>query len=953
MIIVPSRQQVNNTLVIVASQARVRRPVSAKLSNPKQRLSNVIIAESPGINGMSVERAPDQGVHAFSKLGRRSDEIIITKNKVFSCSLDTGGDCSLISDQTVTRWNLTRTPRKLELSGLGGCTITSTEIVETLVSLKAVDFICTLHIVNDGDMPTDVLIGRDVMDHGLAFTYDAEGLKVDIQTGLTGADRSRLLDLLDKFERNITTGIQLTTINNADLTIKLKRDATFFYRPYRMFLAERKKVREIIEGLLKHQIIQPSNSQYASPTLLVRKNENEDRMCHDFRRLNELTVKDRYPIPRIDDQLDRLGNGIFFTSLDMASGFYQVPIAKESRDKTSFVTPDGQYEYLRMLFGLANAPATFQRAINNALGNLRYTITLVYLDDVLIPSKTIDEGLRNLQVVLQALTSAGFSLNYKKCRFFETKIEYLGREISASGIRPTDKKIEALTQCPVPNCIKQVRQFVGLANYFRRCILAFSIQMSPITALMKKDAAWNWTSECELARVKIITILTSKPILKIFDHEKPTELHTDASSIGVAAILMQWDGENRVVVAYFSKKNSVQESKRHSYEFETLAVVTAVKHFRCYLLGIKFKVVTDCDAVKSTMVKRHINGRVARWWTYLQDFEFEIEYRAGKKLAHVDYLSRNLVMIMRRNCIPWLVAEQAKEDEVQKMIKEIRENQNAEMRKLYTVKDDGQRYVLSLVDEFTKFCILKSAPAANAVNIIAMLELQTSLFCAAKLVHVDRGKAFDSNIVSGYCTLTGTRIHYTTTGNHRGIASATGFTPLELLTGRTDVPRTDAVAEAVSITSDESIDEKRQLAIKRSQLYAEKYTEKWNEEHRPMIEFDVSDLVCIKSNNTQGKLRKAYDGPFKVIGTPDNHRYELHNLQTGRKVIRSSDQMRRWPTQSEQTAHVVKLRILLAVYSATKSCNGICFFCWVCIQQQSPAMESAFSVGCVFSNKVL
>lgn len=255
-----------------------------------------------------------------------------------------------------------------------------------------------------------------------------------------------------------------------------------------------------------------------------------------FRPLNAITIEDRYPLPRIDDQIDGLANAKYFTALDMTSGYYQIPISNESVEKTVFVTSDGHYEFLRMPFGLCNAPAVFQRAVHKALGPLKDTIAFVYLDDILIPSVDKEEGLTRLRQVFQVLELSRFSINLKKCQFFKTSIAYLGRVISNDRVQSSPKKTEALSNSLPPQNVKQVRQFLGLAGYFRKFVAGFATNSAPISNLLKKNVPFLWTESCEQARLKIIQLLITEPVLVIYDANRSTELHTDASAIGIVAV---------------------------------------------------------------------------------------------------------------------------------------------------------------------------------------------------------------------------------------------------------------------------------------------------------------------------------------------------------------------------------------------------------------------------------
>lgn len=256
-------------------------------------------------------------------------------------------------------------------------------------------------------------------------------------------------------------------------------------------------------------------------------------------------------------------------------------------------------------------------------------------------SETAEEGLHNLNLVLKRLTDAGFSLNIAKCSFLKTSVQFLGNVVENGTVKPSPLKIQALAESAVPKTVKELRQFNGLAGYFRKFVPNFSKIMIPLYELTKSNKPWKWTETQEKARKEIISRLTSSPLLTIFDPDLPTELHTDASALGYGAVLIQRQNQTPHVIGYFSMRTTSAESKYHSYELETLAVVKAIKHFRHFLYGRQFKVVTDCNSLKASRHKKELTPRVHRWWSFLQSFEFEVEYRKGEKLAHADYFSRN------------------------------------------------------------------------------------------------------------------------------------------------------------------------------------------------------------------------------------------------------------------------------------------------------------------------
>ncbi|CAF4951779.1 unnamed protein product [Pieris macdunnoughi] len=605
--------------------------------------------------------APIKSINCCSSIKRSTTKVIIG-TKQYNCLFDTGADCSLIRKSIAGSIPGKRKQVDVQFMGIGGQKVISKQSITTMVEIDNVTLELAFYVVGDSETQFDILIGYNLLKiPGLTVTLSENDISInrkfivnecsnltppiEIDTDLTNQSQiNEIFYIINEFKDNFTSGNHVSRVTTGELKIRLKNpDKIVQRRPYRLSPVEREKVREMIQDLKENGIIRDSSSPFSSPILLVKKKNGTDRLCVDFRELNSNTVRDNYPLPLIADQIDRLGKARYYSCLDMASGFHGIPISEDSIEKTAFVTPDGQFEYLRMPFGLCNAPSVYQRSINVALGDYKDNIALVYIDDILVVSESVQQGLINLKLVLTRLTRAGFSLNISKCSFLKTKIEYLGNIVENGTVRPSPRKIQALTESSVPKNVKEVRQFNGLAGYFRKFVPNFSKIMVPLYNLTKSNINFNWTEDHEIARRKIINILTSSPVLTIFDPNLPTELHTDASSIGYGAVLIQRQDRNPLVIAYFSMRTSSTESKYHSYELETLAVVKAIKHFRHFLHGRSFKVVTDCNSLKASSHKRDLTPRVHRWWAFLQNFQFEIEYRKGNKLAHADFFSRNPV----------------------------------------------------------------------------------------------------------------------------------------------------------------------------------------------------------------------------------------------------------------------------------------------------------------------
>lgn len=542
---------------------------------------------------------------------------------------------------------------------------------------------------------------------------------LNIGDTLSSQQEQVLIDLLKEYADCFSNNLKdLGFTNETEMVIKLKDSEPVVYRPYRMSYAERAQVRDMVQEMLEAEIVRESSSPYASPIVLVKKKTGEKRLCVDFRALNMKTIKDHYPIPRVEDQLDSLSGNTLFTTLDLASGYYQIPIAEESTQLTAFVTPDGQYEYLRMPFGLVNAPSVFQRTINKILASAKVKFAIVYMDDILIPSKDVDQGVSRLKEVLDLLRKGGLTLKLSKCNFFFDKIDFLGFEVSGNGIRPGSRKTEAVSKFPVPKTQHEIRQFIGLASFFRRFVKDFAVIARPLTDLLRKNSVWTWTDEHDNAFSTLKKALTERPVLALYNPSAQTELHTDASKNGLAGILLQKGTDEKLhAVSYYSRKTTDDEKKLHSFELETLAVVASLNRFRVYLIGIPFKIYTDCNALRSTLTKRDLIPRIARWWIQMQEFDFSVEYRPGSQMSHVDALSRNPVESLAQDSHVldvlsvdkdnWLSTVQMADEEI-KSIKDVLSNpdigKHTDIYKNYCLKN-GRVY--RKVDDSLKWLVPK------------------------------------------------------------------------------------------------------------------------------------------------------------------------------------------------------------------------------------------------------
>lgn len=410
--------------------------------------------------------------------------------------------------------------------------------------------------------------------------------------------------------------------------------------PRRIPTALQEEFDKEMQGMIDKGVIEQGQSPWASPVVLVRKKDGTLRFCVDYRRLNEKTEFDAYPLPRIDETLEALSGAKFFSTLDLLSGYWQVGLTPEARLKSAFCVRSGLYLWNVMPFGLCNAPSTFERLMESVLQNLQWSTCLIYLDDVVIFGRSEEELIQRMDTVFERLRAAGLKLKPRKCHLFARRTDYLGHVISADGIAVSPEKVAAVKDWPQPENVTDVRSFLGTANYYRRFCKDFASIAAPLHRLTDKGARFVWQAEHQQAFDHIKSMLCTAPVLAYPVANAPIILDTDASLTGIGAVLSQViDGQERVL-GYASKALSRTERNYCVTRRELLAVVFFIRHFRPYLYGREFTVRTDHASLKWLYRFKEPEGQLARWMETLSEYRFIIIHRDGKKHGNADGLSR-------------------------------------------------------------------------------------------------------------------------------------------------------------------------------------------------------------------------------------------------------------------------------------------------------------------------
>ena len=402
-------------------------------------------------------------------------------------------------------------------------------------------------------------------------------------------------------------------------------------------------IKQYLDSHLAKAFIKASLASYSLPVLFVKKLGGEIQFCVDYRRLNTITKKDRYPIPLIEEILAQLEGAKYFTKIDIRQAFYRIRMSKDSKELTTFLTRFGTFKYLVMPFGLCNGPASWQHLINDTLFDLLHRFVQAYLDNIFIYSKTIQDHRSHVCQVLLRLREAGLQADIDKCEFHVQETKFLGLIVSTEGIQMDPQKVSTILDWARPTSLRHVRSFLGFCNFYRRFIRDFSKLAKPLTGLTKKDTPFDWTSACQSAFDNLKKMVTEAPILAHYKQGLSTIVETDSSDYLSSGVFSQLGKDGLLhPVAFFSKNLNLAECNYEIYDKELLAIIRCFEQWRPELeaTGIPIKVITDHKSLEYFMTTKKLSRRQARWAEFLSGFNFVISYTPGRENGKANLLTR-------------------------------------------------------------------------------------------------------------------------------------------------------------------------------------------------------------------------------------------------------------------------------------------------------------------------
>ncbi|KYB28566.1 Retrovirus-related Pol polyprotein from transposon 17.6-like protein [Tribolium castaneum] len=638
--------------------------VSMDVSRPDEDISEGSAADPrPEVSALSVQ---GEQVHTLPHLA------IKTTSGNLQALLDTGSSHSLIQ-RGAHRGSTHRLPQTLQLKTAARqapVTIHHSQVIECRIGewKGQVEFLVVDQLAEEAILGYSFLhqqeaiidtrrrclyIGKEHARKTVFFQHQAKEapsgiprpiLKLEeIEHGFPATHKHALAKVLQEFASVFDEEARPTTTPSTCHRIRLKTPQSFRIPPYRYSDQKKAVIYDQLELMLRDGIIEPSTSEFSSPIVVVKKKDGQPRFCIDYRKLNTQTVDEASALPRIDDTLRDLGQAKVFSTLDLRSGYWQIPMEDESRRYTAFTTPDGAlYQFCVMPFGLKGAPGTFQRLMTQeVLPGYLHKFALVYLDDIVVFSNDYQSHLQHLRLILERLTIHGLRCNPGKCHFGLQELDYLGHHVGRDGNCPQQSHLEEVQAATRPRDRKTLRSFLGTCNWLRDYVPRFAEIAHPLTDLLSNKGKWKWGTKEEAAFEGLKSALAKPRFLYRPNPNLPFTLQTDASGIGMAAVLYQEDGTNRRVIAYASAKFSPTEQRYHVNEQECLALIWATRTFRPYLEDRKFKIRTDSRVLTWLQTTQNERAKLARWALELQHYNFELEHCPGRDNELPDFLSRN------------------------------------------------------------------------------------------------------------------------------------------------------------------------------------------------------------------------------------------------------------------------------------------------------------------------
>ncbi|GJX05138.1 putative reverse transcriptase domain-containing protein [Tanacetum coccineum] len=590
-------------------------------------------------NQVGNDRAPAK-VYAVGHAGTNPDSNVVTgtfllNNRYASILFDTGADRSFVSTAFSSQMDITPST----LDHYYDVELADGRIIRLNTILRG----CTLNLLNHpfniNLMPVelgsfDAIIGMDWLEKYQAIIVCAEKIVLFLAHVTTKevedkSKKKRLEDvpIVRDFPEVFPKDLPVPLTRQVEFQINLIPGAAPVARaPYRLAPSEMKELSEQLKELSDKGFIRPSSSPWGAPVLFVKKKDGSFRMCIDYRELNKLTVKNRYPLPRIDDLFDQLQGSSVYSKIDLRSGYHQLRVQEEDIPKTAFRTRYDHYEFQVMPFGLTNAPAVFMDLMNRVCKPYLDKFVIVFIDDILIYSKNKQEHEEHLKLILELLKKEELYAKFSKCEFWIPKVQFLGHVIDSEGIHVDPAKIESIKDWASPKSPTEIRQFLGLAGYYRRFIEGFSKIAKPMTKLTQKKVKFVWGDKQEAAFQLLKQKLCSAPILALPEGSEDFIAYCDASKKGLGAVLMQ----REKVIAYASRQLKIHEKNYTTHDLELGAVVFALKIWRHYLYGTKCTVFTDHKSLQHILNQKELNMRQRRWLELLSDYDYEIRYHPGK-----------------------------------------------------------------------------------------------------------------------------------------------------------------------------------------------------------------------------------------------------------------------------------------------------------------------------------